>query len=389
MDGHTEKPTLELQRRLGNGGYDLAIDLGTTTTFAYLRNGGIVLAEPSVVAMDKRTMEVRAIGHAARAMACRAPADIALVRPLRGEVVAHDYALKVLLASCLDRACSIPPRAPVDQPMDASLLEQHLVACTGQGGGIAPRLVLNVPTGATVSDKHAVQETVRNAGARTVYPIEAPLAAAIGAGLPIAEPSGVLIVDIGGGMTEVAVIVLGGSIVARAVPVAGDALDAAIQHFVQDRYDLQINGRMAEKAKLLAGSAYPLDPERTVVLRGRDVRTGFPRAEAVSSVELRAATDGVVREIAAAVRDVLEATPPELLPDLRERGIVLTGGGALLRGLPQRLSVETRLPARVVMTPTTAVLRGLGHLVDTLDAPAYPRLLEFSRPVWPLLQHTA
>ena len=239
--------------------------------------------------------------------------------------------------------------------------------------------MISVATGATTSAKHAAQAAVRYAGARSVYTIEAPLAAAIGAGLPIAETAGVLIVDIGGGMTEIAALALGGSVVARTLPVAGDTLDAAIQQFVRDRYDLLISEQMAEDAKLIAGSAYPLDEERTVMLRGRDVRTGFPRAVEVSSVELRAATDAPVGEIVAAIRDVLEETPPELLTDIWEHGMVLTGGGALLRGLPQRLNAETRIAARVARNPTCAVLRGLVQMVDTLDDPAYRPMLELNR----------
>ena len=195
-----------------------------------------------------------------------------------------------------------------------------------------------------------------------------------------------MIVDIGGGLTEIAVIALSGSVVARALPVAGNALDAAIQQFVRDHYDLLITERMAEDAKLLAGPAAPPKQERPVVPRGRDAQTGFPRAVRVPSAELRAATDGPVGAIAAAVRDVLRTTPLELLADIRERGMVLTGGSALLPGLSQRLSAETGIPAHVARTPTSAVLRCLGQLAETLDDPAYRPVLEFSCAARPVLQ---
>ncbi|MFO7170719.1 MAG: rod shape-determining protein [Chloroflexota bacterium] len=335
------------------GGADLGVDLGTANTLVHVNGRGIVVNEPTVVALDSETSEVRAVGAEARAMIGKTPANIRTVQPLKDGVIGDFDAAVKMLASYFRKAHShtfgrVAPR---------------------------PRVVVTVPRGVTEIEVRAARDAMLAANAREAYVVEEPMAAAIGAGLPITEPLGSMIVDIGSGTTEVCVISLGGIVVSRTIPVAGDAIDAAIASFARSEYHLLIGERMAEKVKLAAGSAYPLDREITVALRGRDLRTGLPKTVELSSVELRAGIAGPVDAIVAAVREVLDETPPELLADILEHGIQLAGGGALLRGLDRRLAAETRIPVRVAEDPLSCVARGAGALAEELSNPQYRSLL--------------
>lgn len=339
-----------LQRIPGWFGGDLGIDLGTTNTVVYVRGRGIVSAEPSVIALDRRTQAVLAIGNAAQAMIEKTPPDIMAMRPVQGGVVADFRSAERILA--------------------------HVIR---QATGPRPRVVVSVPSGVTDTERHAARIAAEHVGARRAFLIEEPLAAAIGAGLPIAESIGSMIVDIGGGTTEVAIIALGGLIVTHTSRAAGDMIDEAIVQFAQRRYDLLISTRMAERAKLAAGSAYPLDNELTVVLRGRHTVTGLPKAVEVSSVELRAGIAAPVGQIVGLVRAALDETPPELIADIMDLGITLVGGGSLMHGIVQRLEVETKISVRLADDPLGCVARGAGLMVEGLSNPQYRRVLEHTQ----------
>lgn len=329
---------------------DLGIDLGTANTLVYVRGKGIVISEPSVVAVDKKTKRVLAVGVEAKAMVGKTPESIVAVRPLKDGVIADFDTVEVMLHYFIRKVHA------------QQLLTPH------------PRVVIGIPSGVTEVEKRAAKDAALSAGAREAYTIEEPMAAAIGAGLPINEPVGSMIVDIGGGTTEVAVISLGGIVVNRSIRVAGDEIDEAIVQWARRDHNLIIGERTAENAKIAAGSAYPLEEERRVVLRGRDVLTGLPKAVEVSSVEIREAIAGPVNQIIEAVRSCVEETPPELLADIMERGIVLAGGGALLMGLDKRLQAELRIPVLLADDPLTCVARGTGRVAEALHL--YQRALQ-------------
>jgi rod shape-determining protein MreB len=328
---------------LGWFSHDIGIDLGTANTLVMVRNRGIVIDEPSVVAIDKTTRHILAIGLEAWRMLGRTPASIVAARPLKDGVISDFEATEQMLRYFIRKvheqsAFSIP----------------------------RPRVVVGIPSGVTEVEKRAVHDAAISAGARKAFLVEEPMAAAIGAGLPVMDASGSMIVDIGGGTTEVAVLALGGIVSATSIRVAGDEMDQEIIAYARQRYNLLIGERMAETVKIHAGSAFPMRQEREVLLRGRDVVTGLPKAVTISSVEVREALSGPINAIVAAVRDTMEATPPELVADLMERGIALAGGGALLAGLEQRLAYETRFPVYVAEDPLTCVVRGTGEVLEEL-----------------------
>ena len=330
---------------LGLFSRDIGIDLGTANTLVMVRGQGIVINEPSVVAIEKKSRKILAIGAEAKEMVGRTPANIVAVRPLRDGVISDfevtERMLHYFIHKVHDRVLTPMPR---------------------------PRVVVGIPSGVTEVEKRAVHDAAINAGAREAYLIEEPMAAAIGAGLPVTESMGSMIVDIGGGTTEVAVISLGGIVVSTSLRVAGDEMDEAIINYARQKYNLLIGERMAETAKITIGSAYPLEEEQTMVLRGRNLITGLPQAVEVSSVEIREALSGPVNLIIEAIRDTLDDTPPELVADLMEHGIVLVGGGALLQGLAQRIEEETKMRVRVADDPMACVARGAGAVLEDLDA---------------------
>ncbi|WP_441246114.1 rod shape-determining protein [Kitasatospora sp. McL0602] len=330
-------------------GQDIGIDLGTANTLIYLRGKGIVLNEPSVVAMDKRTGEVLSVGTEAKRTLGRTPGDIVTGRPLQDGVIADFEGTRHLLRHLLAKVTGRP----------------------GRRFGARPRVVVCVPSGITGVERRAVIEAVTSAGARSVHLIEEPMAAAIGAGLPVHEPTGSMVVDIGGGTTEVAVLSLGGIVAARSIRVAGDRLDAAIIRQVKREHGLLIGERTAEEIKLVIGSADAVpfgDDPTEVEVRGRDSVGGLPRTAVVTAEQIRAALDEPVAEIVGAVRLTLDDVPPELSGDVMGQGIVLTGGGALLRGLAQRISRETGLPCRVAENPLDCVAIGSGQCVEEVEA---------------------
>ncbi|MBO4369484.1 MAG: rod shape-determining protein [Desulfovibrio sp.] len=323
---------------------DLAIDLGTANTCVYVKGQGIVLREPSVVAVRKdarNNTEVVAVGHEAKRMLGRTPGNIWAIRPMKDGVIADFETTEAMLRHFIAKAHNT----------------RYLVR---------PRIMVCVPTGITQVEKRAVKESAQSAGAREVYLIEEPMAAAIGAGLPIQEPTSNMVVDIGGGTTEVAVISLSGIVYSRSVRVGGDKMDEAILTHVKRKYKMLIGESSAEAIKLKIASAYPMDPEQQIEVKGRDLATGIPQNIIISSEEIRKAISEQVDSIVSAVRIALEQTPPELAADIVDRGIVLTGGGALLKGLDALLRDETQLPITVVDDPLSTVVLGTGKALDNI-----------------------
>jgi rod shape-determining protein MreB len=326
---------------------DLAIDLGTANTLIYVKGEGIVCNEPSVVAVQKNSSgsrRVLAVGSAAKKMLGRTPGSIVAIRPLRDGVIA-DFEITGNMLRYFIR--KIHP--------GKTLVRPH------------PRIVIGVPGGITAVEKRAVRESAESAGAREVYLIEEPMAAAIGAGLPITEPTGNMIVDIGGGTTEVAVISLAGVVFTRSVRVGGDKMDEAIIHHIQRKYNLLIGERTAELIKITIGSAYPGNEIQTMEIRGRDLVAGVPKTIEITDEEIREALMGSLRQVVESVRIALERTPPEIASDIMDKGIVLAGGGALLRNLDVLLREETGLPVTLADDPLTAVVMGAAKVLDDLS----------------------
>jgi rod shape-determining protein MreB len=319
--------------------HDIAIDLGTANTLVMVKGRGIVLDEPSVVAIDRKTKQVLAIGAEAKRMVGRTPANIVAVRPLRDGVIS-------------------------DFEVTEKMLSYFIRAVHERSWLVQPRVVVGIPSGVTEVEKRAVHDAALNAGARSCFLIEEPMAAAIGAGLPVMEAAGCMIVDIGGGTTEVAVISLGGMVVSTSIRVAGDEMDQDIMNYARQVHNLLIGERSAEEVKRLAGSAAPLEQEEMIMLRGRDLSIGLPKSVEVSTVEIRDAITSSVNAIVEAVRASIEITPPELVADLMAHGIALAGGGALLRGLDRRLSQETRFPVYLADDPLLCVVRGAGEVLE-------------------------
>jgi len=340
----------------GFGGRDMAVDLGTANTLVYVRGRGIVLSEPSVVAIDQRSGEVHAVGLEAKRMLGRTPGTISAIRPLKDGVIADFDVTEQMLRHFIQK------------------VHQHRFA--------HPRVVVCVPSGVTGVEKRAVEEATLSAGARKAYLIEEPMAAAIGAGLPVAEPTGNMIVDIGGGTTEVAVISLGGIVVSRSIRIGGDEMDQDIVNFARREYNLFLGERTAEDIKIAIGSAYPgeWDAQR-VSLRGRDLLTGLPRSVEVGADQIREAIEPSVAQIVDTVKDTIEETPPELVADIMDQGIVLAGGGALLAGLDRRVAEATQMPVHIADDPLTCVARGTGVVLQDLDKMARVLVSEtYSRP---------
>lgn len=321
---------------------DLAIDLGTANTLIYVKGRGVVCSEPSVVAINNDTKEVLAVGSEAKSMLGRTPANIVAIRPMKDGVIA-------------------------DFEVTEKMLRYFIQKVHNRKSLVRPRIVICVPSGVTQVEKRAVKDSAIQAGAREVYLIEEPMAAAIGSGLPIQEPSGNMVVDIGGGTTEVAVISLSGIVYANSVRVGGDEMDEAIVNYIKQKYKLLIGTSAAEQIKIKIGSAFQIEKEMSVEIKGRDLVAGLPKTIEITDKEIREALDGSVRKIVETVKVALEKTPPELSADIVDRGIVLTGGGALLKGLDKRLSEETGLPIIVSDDPLTAVAHGSGKVLDQLD----------------------
>jgi rod shape-determining protein MreB and related proteins len=323
-------------------GGDLAVDLGTASTLVYVRGRGIMLTEPSVVAIDTTTNAVVAVGSEAKQMIGRTPNHIRAVRPLQDGVIA-------------------------DYDVTAEMLRYFVRKVMRRRVFTGPRVVVCVPSGITGVERRAVSESAYAAGARRVHIIDEPMAAAIGAGLPVSQPAGCMIVDIGGGTTEVAVIALGGIVAAVSVRVAGDALDRAVVEHVRRHFGLLIGERTAEELKISVGSAFPVAQPVRAEIRGRDLATGLPRDVTIADDELRRAMDAPITKIIDAVRSTLDRCPPELAGDLVARGIVMTGGGALLRGLDARLQHEIGIPVLVADRPLQSVVLGTATVVEHFD----------------------
>ena len=335
-----------LSRLRGMFSRDMGIDLGTATTLVYVKGQGIVLREPSVVAIVQGTNQVLAVGSEAKEMLGRTPGNIVAIRPMKDGVIA-------------------------DFEVTEAMLRYFISKVHNRTRMVNPQIVICVPSGITSVERRAVRESAFSAGARKVLLIEEPMAAAIGAGLPVAEANGNMIVDIGGGTTEVAVISLSGIVVARSVRVAGDEMDEAIIQHIKRTYNLMIGERTAEDIKIKIGSAYKIpdadgNPE-THTIKGRDLVTGLPKSVTITANEIRECLEEPISAIVEAVKVTLEETPPELAADIMDRGIVLAGGGSLLRGLDRLLSEETGLPVFLADDPTTCVVMGTGRAVDELE----------------------
>ena len=326
---------------LGMFSNDIGIDLGTSSTIVYIKGQGIVLCEPSVVAIQSGTSKVLAVGEEAKRMLGRTPGSIVAIRPMRNGVIA-------------------------DFEITEAMLRYFIKKVHNSRRLVRPRMVIAIPSGITEVEKRAVKDSALHAGAREVYMIEEPVAAAIGVGLPIQEPSGNMIVDIGGGTTEMAVISLAGIVFSKSIRIAGDQMDEAIINYLKKTYNLMVGERTAEDLKIKIGSAYPLDEEMVLEVRGRDLVAGLPKMITISSEEVREALAEPVAQIVEAVRITLERTPPELSADLIEKGIIIAGGGALLRGLDKIISEETGLPVHIAEDPLTAVALGTGKTLSEL-----------------------
>ncbi|MBE0502940.1 MAG: rod shape-determining protein [Desulfuromonadales bacterium] len=324
---------------------DLAIDLGTANTLVYLKGKGIVVSEPSVVAVQKDyngQKKVLAVGSEAKKMLGRTPGSIVAIRPMKDGVIA-------------------------DFDITEEMLRHFILKVHNRKTLVRPRIVICVPSGITQVEKRAVRESAESAGAREVYLIEEPMAAAIGAGLPITEPSGNMIVDIGGGTTEVAVISLAGIVYAKSVRVGGDKLDEAIVQYIKRKYNMLIGERTAEEIKMRIGNAFPDPAILTMDIKGRDLVSGIPKTLNIDSVEIREAISEPVNAIVDAIRVALERTPPELAADIVDHGITLAGGGALLQGLDKLIHEETSLPVFIADEPLSCVVLGSGKVLDELD----------------------
>ncbi|OGL44691.1 MAG: rod shape-determining protein [Candidatus Schekmanbacteria bacterium RBG_16_38_10] len=327
---------------LGKFSNDLAIDLGTANTLVYVKGKGIVLSEPSVVAVNKDTNRVLAVGKEAKEMLGRTPGNIIAVRPMKDGVIANF-------------------------DLTEAMLKYFIRKVHNRNTLVRPRIIIGVPSGITQVEKRAVRDSAEQAGAREVYLIDEPMAAAIGAGMPIEEPSGNMIVDIGGGTTEVAVISLSGIVYCKSVRVGGDEMDEAIISYIKRKHNLLIGERTAEQIKIAIGSAYPMEDRKTEEVKGRDLIAGIPKIISITDEEIRNSLAEPIYTIIDAVRIALERTPPELAADIVDRGITLAGGGCLLSGLDILLKEETGLPIKRAQDPLSAVVLGTGRALDSLD----------------------
>ncbi len=324
---------------LGLFSNDIGIDLGTATTLVFVKGEGVVLCEPSVVAIEKDTNRVVAVGEEAKKMLGRTPGNIVAIRPMKDGVIS-------------------------DFEITEAMLKYFIRKVHGRQKLLSPAMVIAIPSGITAVEKRAVRDSAERAGARSVELIEEPKAAAVGVGLPVEEAAGNMIVDVGGGTTEFAVISLGGLVYAKSIRIAGDEMDSSIIEYLRKTYNLMIGERTAEEIKIRIGSAYPLEEEINMDVRGRDLISGLPKTISITSVEIREALFDPVQAIVDASKSTLEQTPPELAADLIDRGIVMAGGGSLLRGLDKRIAEETGLPVHIADDPLTAVVLGTGQMLN-------------------------
>ena len=321
---------------------DIGIDLGTANTLVHLKGKGIVVREPSVVAINKKTNDILAVGDAAKEMIGRTPGNIVAIRPMKDGVIA-------------------------DFDVTQAMLKYFIKKAFSKGGFGKPRVVICVPSGVTEVEKRAVEEASLAAGAKEAYLIEEPMAAAIGANLPVEEPSGSMVVDIGGGTSEVAVISLGGIVTSKSLRIAGDELDEAIVHYVKKEYNLMIGERTAEEIKMTIGAAYPKTKEEKMEIRGRDLISGLPKNIVITSTEVADALKEPINAIVDSIKYTLEKTPPELAADIMDRGIMLTGGGALLSGLDKLIRDETGMPVNIAENPLDCVAMGSGKVLEEIE----------------------
>jgi len=326
---------------LGLFSNDMGIDLGTATTLVYVKGEGVVLCEPSVVAIERGTSHVLAVGEEAKRMLGRTPGNIVAIRPMKDGVIA-------------------------DFEITEAMLRYFIKKVHHRKVLVRPRIIIAVPSGITEVEKRAVKDSAERAGAREVFLIEEPIAAAIGVGLPIQEPIGNMIIDVGGGTTEMAVISLAGTVFSKSIRIGGDEMDEAIIEYLKKTYNLMVGERTAEDTKIKIGSAFPQEEELTLEVRGRDLVTGLPKAVTITSEEVRDALVEPLRAILEIAKISLERTPPELAADLIEHGIVMAGGGSLLRGLDKLISEETGLPVHIADDPVTAVVQGTGKVLSEI-----------------------
>lgn len=322
--------------------HDIGIDLGTANTLVLVVGKGIVIREPSIVAIHKKSKQIIAVGSEAKKMVGKMPSNLAYVRPLKDGVISDfDMAMAMLrhFIKAVHVRDSLMPKIP------------------------RPRVVIGIPSGVTAVEKRAVQDATLNAGAREAYLVEEAMAAAVGAGLPIDEATGSMIVDVGGGTTEIATISLGGMVANRSLRIAGDEMDQDIINYARSRHNLLIGERTAEEVKISVGNAYPGKDSKKTKLRGRDLATGLPKEVVITSEESREAISGTINQIVLGIKDTIEDTPPEIVSDFIERGIVITGGGALLPGLAEKIAKELGMPVRVADDPLTTVVRGTGLIL--------------------------
>ncbi len=337
-----------LNKILGAFSHDIGIDLGTANTLVYVKGKGILIREPSVVTIHKKTKDVLAVGAEAKRMLGKTPQTIQAIRPLRDGVISDFYVAEKMIEYFIKAVHDIPSKFPKIP---------------------RPRVVLGVPSGITSVERKAVVDATRNAGARSAYLIEEPMAAAIGSGLPVQEPRGTMIVDMGGGTSEIAVISLGGIVINKSLRIAGDEMDQAIVNFAKEKFNLLLGERTAEDIKFTIGSASEFDGEDEIEakFRGRDLRSGLPKTISVSAKDIREALKAPIDSIINAVKDAIEETPPELVPDILKHGITLAGGTSQLRNFDKLLAEETKVPVRVAKEPMTCVVRGCGIVLDDLD----------------------
>ncbi|MBE0461395.1 MAG: rod shape-determining protein [Candidatus Aminicenantes bacterium] len=322
---------------------DLAIDLGTTNTLVYLKGKGIIVQEPSIVVVDKQTGKVEAVGSRAKQMLGKTPANVLAIKPMRDGVIA-------------------------DFEIAEKMLDYFIRKATNNRGFVLrPRIVIGIPTGITQVERRAVKDVAVRAKASEVYLVEQPMSASVGADLPISEPTGNMIVDVGGGTTDIAVISLSGIVINHSIRVAGNEMDEAIINYIKKKYNLLIGEKTAEQVKIQIGSAYPLSEPVTIDIKGRDLREGIPKTIVVDDQEIREALEDVITTILDAIRTALEKTPPEISADIIDRGIILTGGGSLLKNLDKRVREETQLPVFITEDPLTTVVLGAGKMLDDLD----------------------
>lgn len=335
---------------------DIGIDLGTANTLVYMKGKGIILREPSVVAVNKALGQILKVGNEAKELIGRTPGNVVAIRPLKDGVIADFDETQAMLKYFIKKAYP--------------------------GGFFKPRVVVCIPYGVTEVERHAVEEAVLSAGGKNAYLIEEPMAAAIGAGLPVSEPTGSMVVDIGGGTSEVAVISYGGIVASKSLRIAGDELDADIVNYIKKEYNLMVGERTAEEIKFKIGSAYEYEDESEMEVKGRDMLTGLPRTVTLSSKEIRSAISESIFAIVDAIKTTLEQTPPELAADVMNRGIVLTGGGAMIRGLDKLIAEETEVPVYIAENALDCVALGTGLSLSALDDPNSQGILSSRTKKW-------